>query len=129
VIFTDPLRRNTADRVFGHSDFNAGGNPLSPYVTIPPTTARNLLRPRTLAFDGAGACTWRTRSTTGCCGSTVLSSSTKHCNISLPSIRLNEGGKTFMKKKVKKLLLSRETLKRLETRDLNQVAGASVVDT
>src|SRR5206468_2156149 len=64
VIFTDPLRRNTADRVFGHSDFNAGGNPLSPYVTIPPTTARNLLRPRTLAFDGAGACTWRTRSTT-----------------------------------------------------------------
>jgi sugar lactone lactonase YvrE len=54
LVFADPLRRDTAGRVFGHADFNTGGTPQSPYVATPPATARNLSRPRTLAFDGTG---------------------------------------------------------------------------
>jgi DNA-binding beta-propeller fold protein YncE len=54
LVFDDPLRRDSADRVFGHADFNTGGNPLSPYVAIPPPTAKNLLRPHAIAVDGMG---------------------------------------------------------------------------
>jgi hypothetical protein len=70
LVFDDPLRQDSADRVFGHADFNTGGNPLSPYVAIPPPTAKNLLRPHALAVDAMAICTWRIRSTTGCWRST-----------------------------------------------------------
>jgi DNA-binding beta-propeller fold protein YncE len=54
LVFDEPLRRDTADRVFGHPDFDAGGAPPPLYDYTPPATAASLLRPRTLAFDASG---------------------------------------------------------------------------
>jgi sugar lactone lactonase YvrE len=54
LVFDDPLRRDTADRVFGHAGFAEGGASLSTYDVLPPPTAKNLLRPQALAFDAAG---------------------------------------------------------------------------
>jgi sugar lactone lactonase YvrE len=53
LVFEDPLRDTTADRVFGHSDFGAGGTaPL--HDKVPPASASRLLRPIGLAFDALG---------------------------------------------------------------------------
>jgi DNA-binding beta-propeller fold protein YncE len=57
LVFRDPLRDDTADRVFGHASFDAGGtrepNPEY-YGNVPPPTAARLLRPVSLAFDDLG---------------------------------------------------------------------------
>lgn len=51
LVFPDPLRRDTATRLFGQADFNAlGANELNP----PPPTAARLFRPMDLAVDSAG---------------------------------------------------------------------------
>jgi sugar lactone lactonase YvrE len=54
LVFEDPLRRDSADRVFGHPDFATGGSPLSLFDATPPATAKGLLRPHALAFDALG---------------------------------------------------------------------------
>jgi hypothetical protein len=57
LVFTDPLLDDTADRVFGHADFAAGGAVQPPptyYGNVPPPTAARLLRPSDAAIDAAG---------------------------------------------------------------------------
>ena len=52
--FRNPLRDTTADRVFGHADFTAGGFPGSSYYLPPPPTAASLLEPMGVAVDAEG---------------------------------------------------------------------------
>ncbi len=53
LVFENPLSDTMADRVFGHSDFAAGGtSPL--FGKVPPASAARLLRPIGLAFDALG---------------------------------------------------------------------------
>jgi sugar lactone lactonase YvrE len=53
--FRNPLRDTTADRVFGHADFNAGGSPYPDYYNpLPQPTAANLLQPMGVAVDAEG---------------------------------------------------------------------------
>jgi sugar lactone lactonase YvrE len=57
LVFRDPLRDDTADRVFGHVSFDKGGvrEPDPDYYgNVPPPTAARLLRPAGLAFDSLG---------------------------------------------------------------------------
>ena len=57
LVFNDPLRDDTADRVFGHAGFDTGAaGGLDPYYygNVPPPTAARLLRPSGLAFDALG---------------------------------------------------------------------------
>jgi len=54
LVFMDPLRDDTADRVFGHADFETGGTPGGTLEGFPQPTAARLLRPTGLAFDAAG---------------------------------------------------------------------------
>jgi DNA-binding beta-propeller fold protein YncE len=57
LVFADPLRDDTADRVFGHADFTAGGvfQPNPEYLgNVPPPTPTRLLRPSSVAFDALG---------------------------------------------------------------------------
>jgi DNA-binding beta-propeller fold protein YncE len=57
LAFADPLRDDTADRLFGQFDFSAGGElRLSPFYfgNVPPPTAARLLRPSSVAFDALG---------------------------------------------------------------------------
>lgn len=54
LVFEDPLTDDVADRVFGHTSFDTGGDLLySPRPAIPPT-AGTLSRPVGLAVDAAG---------------------------------------------------------------------------
>jgi DNA-binding beta-propeller fold protein YncE len=57
LVFHDPLRDDTAGRVFGHASLDAGGtfypNPEY-YGNVPTPTAARLLRPASLAFDVLG---------------------------------------------------------------------------
>jgi DNA-binding beta-propeller fold protein YncE len=53
--FRNPLRDTTADRVFGHADFNTAGFPYPDYYNpLPPPTAANLLEPMGVAVDAEG---------------------------------------------------------------------------
>jgi sugar lactone lactonase YvrE len=54
LVFADPLREDTADRVFGQADFDAGGGPPPQSLDVPPASATRLLRPTALAFDVHG---------------------------------------------------------------------------
>jgi sugar lactone lactonase YvrE len=51
LVFMDPLRDDTADRVFGRPDFTTGG---APSAGFPQPTASSLLQPTGLAFDDLG---------------------------------------------------------------------------
>jgi DNA-binding beta-propeller fold protein YncE len=54
LVFMNPLRDDTPDRVFGHADFETGGTPGGALGGFPQPTASRLLRPAGLAFDADG---------------------------------------------------------------------------
>lgn len=53
LVFENPLRDHTANRVFGHADFATGGT-VSLYGKVPPASATRLLRPLGVAVDQQG---------------------------------------------------------------------------
>lgn len=54
LVFADPLHDDTATRVFGHADFDAGGAMAPLDVNTPPASPSRLFRPSTAAIDAAG---------------------------------------------------------------------------